>query len=234
MASRFAPPDVRARLVALYAVNYEIARTAEVVSEPGVGAIRLAWWREAVGEVLAGAPARGHAALIALADVQRAHPIDEVTLIALIEAHGADLEAAPFAAISDLESHVHATAGGIMRLALETCGRTLDEDLLIFVRNAGLAWGLTGLLRAEPLWRARGRRLLGGEGCSHHALIERARSAYAEARAIAPDLASALFPAFGYIALAPAYLRALEQGREPPALLARQLRLIGAAAAGRL
>ena len=51
LASRFAPADVRARLIALYAVNYEIARTAEVVREPGVGDIRLAWWRDALAEI---------------------------------------------------------------------------------------------------------------------------------------------------------------------------------------
>ena len=41
LASRFAPADVRARLIAIYALNYEIARTAEVVSTPALVEIRL-------------------------------------------------------------------------------------------------------------------------------------------------------------------------------------------------
>ena len=51
LASRFAPADVRADLIALYALNYEVARTVEVVSQPTLGDIRLAWWREAIAEI---------------------------------------------------------------------------------------------------------------------------------------------------------------------------------------
>jgi hypothetical protein len=121
-----------------------------------------------------------------------------------------------------------------MRLAIQACGGVVDERVQTFVRQAGLAWGISGVLRAEPFWRARGRRRVEGAGCSHPTLIGRARAAHAEARALAPGLPSLVFPAIGYVALTPGYLRALERGLEAPALLTRQLRLIGAAATGRL
>ena len=35
-------------LFALYAFNHEVARVAETVREPMLGAIRLEWWRETV------------------------------------------------------------------------------------------------------------------------------------------------------------------------------------------
>jgi 15-cis-phytoene synthase len=54
LALRFAPEEVRARLIALYAVNYEIARTAEIVSEPALGDIRLEWWRSALEQMAEG------------------------------------------------------------------------------------------------------------------------------------------------------------------------------------
>ncbi len=46
----FAPPAARDELIALYSFNLELARIAEQVSEPMIGEIRLAWWREAVAD----------------------------------------------------------------------------------------------------------------------------------------------------------------------------------------
>ena len=64
----FAPSHTRPYLFALYAFNHEVARVAETVREPMLGAIRLEWWRETVESAHAGAPrnhdvARGLAAL---------------------------------------------------------------------------------------------------------------------------------------------------------------------------
>src|ERR1700761_7084207 len=66
----FAPADVRPYLFALYAFNAEVARIAETVREPMLGAIRLEWWRETADGAFRGAPrnhdvARGLAALFA-------------------------------------------------------------------------------------------------------------------------------------------------------------------------
>ena len=71
LASRFAPAGVRSRLTALYALNYEISRTAETVTQPALGDIRLAWWREAVEEIYAGRAVRAHPALSAFAAALR-------------------------------------------------------------------------------------------------------------------------------------------------------------------
>ena len=48
LAALFAPRETRADLLALYAFNVELARIAEQVTEPELGAIRLQWWREAL------------------------------------------------------------------------------------------------------------------------------------------------------------------------------------------
>ena len=45
----FTPADKRLRMLALYAAYTEIARIPSEVSEPMVGAIRLQWWRDALG-----------------------------------------------------------------------------------------------------------------------------------------------------------------------------------------
>ena len=45
-ATLFAPASQRPFLFTLYAFHAELARVAETVREPMLGAIRLEWWRE--------------------------------------------------------------------------------------------------------------------------------------------------------------------------------------------
>ena len=67
LASRFvADRALRADLIALYAFNHELARAAEVASQPLVGEMRLAWWREALEEMFEGRPLRKHPAALGL------------------------------------------------------------------------------------------------------------------------------------------------------------------------
>jgi 15-cis-phytoene synthase len=230
LASRFAPADVRARLIAIYALNHEIARTAEIVSQPAMGAIRLAWWREALAEVAEGKPPRAHPALQAYAAVEpdAASPHWEGLLVA----RASDLEPAPFSAWADVEAYIDGAAGNVMRLALSACGdREAPPEA---VAMAARAWGYVGLLRSEKAWRARGRNVLPREGGGAEDMQERARAAYVSAQHLARGgFATAGFPALGYVALVPGYLRALQKGRAERPLLVRQLKLVAAAALGR-
>ena len=64
-AAVFARKSVRGHLFALYAFHYEIAKTAETVSEALAGQIRLQWWRDAIGELREG-KTREHPVVLAL------------------------------------------------------------------------------------------------------------------------------------------------------------------------
>lgn len=230
LASRFAPDGARGRLVALYALNHEIARTAETVRQAAIGEIRLQWWREAVAEVFAGEPSRPHPVVEAFAQAHAQTPFSPGLLNALIDARSADLEASPFASWEALDAYLEASAGGIMRLALRACE---GPDAAAAVTPAARAWGYAGLMRASAHWRARGRSFL-PPGGDPHLMLERAFGAYANARAEAQALPSAAFPAVGYLALTPGYLRALERGETTQPLILRQVKLIAASARGRL
>jgi phytoene synthase len=53
LASRFiADPLARADVVAIYAFDHELARAPRVASNPLIGEMRLAWWREALDAVV--------------------------------------------------------------------------------------------------------------------------------------------------------------------------------------
>jgi 15-cis-phytoene synthase len=232
LASRFAPADRRERLIALYAVYYEIARSAEV-SEPGLGAIRLAWWREAIAEAVLGGPTRAHPALQAFVSIGFGVGFYQA-LQRIVDARGADLERAPFANWDDVDAYLDATAGLLMQYAIALCGPPVfREGQESFVRAAARAWGLTGLLRAQPFWEARGRQLFppGGDAAQ---MLERARASYQECRWFAKNLHSGAFPAFGYVATLPVYFRALAQSKRETSQLGRKAIMIGASATGRV
>jgi len=56
----------RARLAALFALQAELRRIPEIVSEAPLGEIRLAWWREALDEAAGEGKLRAHPTLEAL------------------------------------------------------------------------------------------------------------------------------------------------------------------------
>jgi phytoene synthase len=229
LASRFAPADVRARLVAIYALNHEIARTADVVTQAAIGDIRLQWWREALAEVFDGRAVHAHPVLGAIAAAQRETPLPQDALQGLIDARGRDLDAAPFATFAEIDAYLDGTAGNLMRIALAACGACLDTGI---ADAAARAWGYAGLLRVAAHWRAKGRSILPHNEPDPHAMVARARSAFAAARAGA--VPTGAFPAIGYVALTPLYLRAIESGGTECSLFTRQLKLVAAAATGRL
>jgi phytoene/squalene synthetase len=249
-ATLFAPATQRPFLFALYAFNAEVARVAETVREPMLGAIRLEWWRETSEAAAKGNPrnhdvARGLAALfaektVALADME-----------ALIAARAWDSSAEYFADFAALEAHVDATSGAVMRLAAQILGggRGIEQTL----RAAGLAYGLTGLLRALPFHNGRHKLympldLLSAlhvtpevffhleKGDQRLAAIRRqvalkAHDYFLAARqAPRPGIAlAAILPA----ALVPVYLRKLVAGRDVP-IHRRQMALLSAAMKKRL
>src|SRR3546814_19077229 len=82
----------REHLFALYAFNHEVAKTAEVVSEPLIGRIRLQWWRECLDGIYDGA-ARQHEVVQPLAEAIAARQLPPALLEAIIDARELALDA---------------------------------------------------------------------------------------------------------------------------------------------
>lgn len=258
LSLQFVPAAMRPALIALYAFNAEIARVPEVVSEPMLGQIRLQWWRDTV-EAMARGEARGHEAAVALADTNSIAHWSPDRLVALIDARERDLDDAPFENMDDLETYAAETSSQLMMLAAKAITGERSDMAAAAIRPAGIAYALTGLLRALPLHASHGRLylpldLLRAHDIDPHQIFAgemsetlrlaiseiatRARRLLTEARAHKVDRATipALLPA----ALCDRYLRIVtEPGFDPfrqtteiPAF-ARQLRLAAKQFAGR-
>jgi phytoene synthase len=151
----FAPAALRPHLFALYAFNHEIARIAETVREPMLGAIRLEWWRETAELAAKGVP-RNHDVARGLAALFAAHAVELAALEGIIAARAFDGSAERFAGFSELEDYLDATGGAVMRAACVILGgENLSGEILASARPAALAYGLAGLLRSLPFHNSR-------------------------------------------------------------------------------
>ncbi len=138
----FQPAESRPGLYALHAFNLEVAQLRETVGEPALGAMRLQWWRDALGEAAAGRERR-HAVLQPLAAAIRDHDLPEEGFRRLLDAREADLEAAPPA---DLPAYARETGGTLAALA----GRIVSGQ--VGSEDTGTAWALVGWLRAAAFF----------------------------------------------------------------------------------
>lgn len=141
----FARGALRARLIAVYAFNAEIARVRETVSEPMLGQIRLQWWREALDEIETGTKLRKHPVVLALA---AARP-ELAPLRAAIDARERDLDDAPYASLDEMVGYARGVGGSISRAAFGQEHASAEP--------VGTAYALAGILRALPFF-ARQRR----------------------------------------------------------------------------
>ena len=117
----FAPREARADLFALIAFNVELARIAEIVTEPGLGAIRLQWWREAIDRAAKG-EATGHPVADAIGAAMRKGKLSRARIDALIDARNFDIETRIMPDWAALEAYLAATAGGLFALGGECLG----------------------------------------------------------------------------------------------------------------
>jgi phytoene synthase len=156
----FAPAGRREDLFALYAFNLELAKTVEVVSEPMLGQIRLQWWRESLDGIYQSTP-RQHEAILPLAEAVARHGLTRGHFERLIEGRAFDLEPDPPENTARLTAYAEDSSSSLVLLALEVLGApeaAAAEAVFEAGRHVGIAWALTGLLRAVP-FHARQQRL---------------------------------------------------------------------------
>ena len=217
MATRFiADAQARADVVALYAFNHALARIAEQVTEPMMGHIRLAWWREAIDELFAGQEARAHPGVLAMQEPINRRAFAQADLDALIDARATDFDTETVTTETALYAHIDATASKLAAVAARRLDGASPPEAVV---EAMRAWGLAGL--------ARNGRLPAQWGPDE--LARRVDGCLAASRVSLKALPVAAFPAVAYAAFARDYARGRERGP-----LGKQLKLLTASLTGSL
>lgn len=92
LGALFAPEPQRSGLLALLALDHELARTRSVTKEPMLARIRLEWWREAMAEAAGSGKPRAQPIVDALAETVRRHGLALESLVDLIDAREEEIE----------------------------------------------------------------------------------------------------------------------------------------------
>ena len=218
LTTRFiADPAARADVIALYGLNYELARVAGGVSNALMGEIRITWWREAMEEIAAGKSPRKHPNVEALA----ASGFDPNALAALADARFTDLDEGPLKDEAAVLAYVDGTAGALAVLAARRLDASADPHA---VKGAARAWGLAGLWRLKTAGRSRLP-----ESWTQAEVKSRVEAQLKAARNEVKRLPVAAFPAVAQAALARSYV----SGRDLSEF-EKKARLTFAVATGRL
>ncbi len=227
VATLFAPADRRPHLFALYAFALEIASIRAHVSEALPGEVRLQWWRDA----LTAAPS-GHPVADALLMTIKDNKLPLQPFLDLIEARSFDLYDDPMPDWTALEGYCGETQSSVFRLATIILARGEEPGGAEAAGHAGVAYALTGLLRAFPWHARRGQvylpaRLMQTVGLTRADVVSgtdsealraaladmraRTRHHLAEAQQRVKDLPQLLKPAFLPLATVASYLALMER-----------------------
>jgi phytoene synthase len=206
----------------------------KIVSEPLLGEIRFQWWRDA----LEGAgEAKANPVAAALLDTLARFDLPKAPLFELIVARARGLYGDPIQSIDALETYTQATCSNLLRLAALILDREEAAASRDAALHAGIAYGVTGLIRALPWHLARGQvfipvEILQAHGASRDDFAagrgsEEVLAALADLRALArahldifyaklPGLTEKSRPAFLPASLCEPYLRLMEKpGYDP-------------------
>jgi 15-cis-phytoene synthase len=164
IATLFAPVERRGALHALYAFNAELARVRDAAHTALPGEIRLQWWSDVVDRQRDG-EAQANPVASALLATMESHRLARDKLIDLIDARRFDLYDDPMASVTDLEAYARRISSSLISLAVQVAAGTEAETTAV---PAGLAAGITGILRAFPVHVARRQLYLPMELLDRH------------------------------------------------------------------
>jgi len=140
----FLPPPRRAAITAFYAFCREVDDVVDEVSDPGVAATKLAWWRSEVATAFAGQPS--HPAMKALMPHTTAYDIRAEHLLAVIDGCQMDLDQSRYLDYAGLAHYCHLVAGVVGEVAASIFGQT-DPATTAYAHKLGLAMQLTNIIR---------------------------------------------------------------------------------------
>jgi phytoene synthase len=196
--------------------------------------MRLQWWSDALDKASQG-ETTGHPIADALGAALQRRKLSRARLDAMIDARAFDISTTIMPDRAALETYLHDTAGALFALGAEVLGAR-GPSVELAAAQAGLAYGLTGLMRALPVHAARGRVDLPADVLRRHgtspehvlagrtsdsllvalaAFRQEARAALNQARQHVASLDTEARAAFLPLCLVDPYLAALERERDP-------------------
>lgn len=140
----FLPPERRRAITALYAFCREVDDVVDECTDSALAHTKLAWWRQELARLYAGAPQ--HPVTRALAPALTPFGIKHEYLNEIIDGMEMDLSRDRYPDFAALEQYCHRVAGVVGLLAASIFGYK-DERTLAYAHTLGLAFQLTNIIR---------------------------------------------------------------------------------------
>ena len=150
----FLPKERRAAITAFYAFCREVDDVVDEVTDPGVAATKLAWWKTEVHKAFTSQSA--HPVMQALMPHAKTYGIEERHLQAVIEGCQMDLDQTRYLDFAGLQRYCHLVAGIVGEVAARIFGQT-DERTTEYAHTLGQALQLTNIIRDVGEDAMRGR-----------------------------------------------------------------------------
>ena len=150
----FLPTPQRAAITAFYAFCREVDDVVDEVSDPGVAATKLAWWRTEVGKLFAGGAS--HPVMLALQPHLANYQITASQLTAVIDGCEMDLQQTRYLDYPGLQRYCHLVAGVVGEVAASIFGQT-QAQTTAYAHAMGQAFQLTNIIRDVGEDAMRGR-----------------------------------------------------------------------------
>ncbi len=131
----------------LYAFNVELGLIRENVTDPHFGEMRLQWWRDTVLQIYR-AEALDNPVARALSDAVMVGRLSREGLMNMIEARTFDLYDDPMPTMNDLEGYLGETSSALIVMAGMVLTHGEEPGFAEAAGYAGIAYGLTGLIRS--------------------------------------------------------------------------------------
>ena len=154
----FIPSMSRDAYLSIRALNIELARIADVVSNPTVGALRMQFWRDNINRTFAKSPPKEPVAILlhsALVSLQEKNPTISTSVMKgwfmkIIGAREMYMDNRPYTSLGELETYAENTYSTLMYLTLASLPlHSLSLDHL--ASHIGKATGIAAVLRGLPL-----------------------------------------------------------------------------------
>ena len=150
----FLPKPRRAAITAFYSFCREIDDVVDEVTDPGVAATKLAWWRTEVAQSFAGQPR--HPVMKALMPHAVAYGIEARQLHEVVDGCQMDLDQTRYLDFPALRLYCHRVAGVVGEVAARIFGQT-ENATTQYAHKLGLALQLTNIIRDVGEDALRGR-----------------------------------------------------------------------------
>ncbi|KAK5655715.1 hypothetical protein OQA88_5252 [Cercophora sp. LCS_1] len=169
LTRQFLPPSARDAYDAFRALNLELARLPETVSNPTIGRMRIQYWKDFVNQTFAGNPPREPISILLYKTISslasQGHSTSSLKfwLHRLITTRESRMENQPFTSLSALEDYAENTYATLMYLTLASIPvRSVDMDHL--ASHIGKACGIVAILRGIPVLAAPSQPIQGPAG----------------------------------------------------------------------